>query len=253
MEKSGGILTVGLDDILLPDGGADHAPNLPAGDYLRLSVADTGCGIAPQIMLSIFDPYFTTKKPGEGTGMGLSVVQGIVEDYGGKITVHSAVGQGTAFTIYLPVVRPESTSTPAPGATAPDCGARILLVDDEAPMAKMSCRILERLGYQVTPQTSGPEALALIQSRPADFDLVIADMAMPYMTGAQLAEALQGIRPGLPVVLCMDYSEEFNERSVVQNGVEAVIYKPIVKDKLAATIRRILDGGAKTKPDHTGR
>ena len=161
--------------------------NLKPGNYVKIIVSDTGPGIAPDIMDAIFEPYFTTKGVGEGTGMGLSLVHGIVESYGGRIIVDSELGKGTVFSIYLPITKKSEDYRPYEKEKMP-CGTeRILFVDDELSIAKMGCQILERLGYKVTVRTSSVEALELFRSKPNGFDLVITDMTMPSMTGDKLA------------------------------------------------------------------
>jgi PAS domain S-box-containing protein len=239
MQTSGGVLSVELCDVQL---GAQPELGLPAGNYLKLSVADTGCGIAPEIMGAIFDPYFTTKGLGEGTGMGLSVVQGIVEKYGGKITVESQLGKGSTFTIFLPVAKASYPEAPqAALAEMKRHGESILFVDDEAAIAKMGGRILERLGYQVTIRTSSIEALNLFSNKPDAFDLVITDMTMPNMTGEHLAKEMMRIRPDIPIILCTGYSKQINKELALEMGIKAFVFKPIVQKDLAQAIRKVLE------------
>ncbi len=189
MEDKGGILEFSLKDVVMDRGVNREKLDLKPGNYIEIKVSDTGTGIAPEIIGSIFDPYFTTKGPGEGTGMGLAMVHGIIESYGGKISVDSKPGQGTLFTIYLPVTRKRQEHHPYQSETLPTGKERILFVDDEAPIAKMGGQALERLGYTVSIRTSSIEALELLRSKPNDFDLVITDMTMPNMTGDKLAIA----------------------------------------------------------------
>jgi PAS domain S-box-containing protein len=241
MEKSGGILSVALNDIHLATSDPRRPPDLKAGDYLKLSVSDTGQGIAPEIMNFIFEPYFTTKGPGEGTGLGLATVQGIVASYGGKITVKSQSGQGSTFEIYLPVSSKRAEMIPAMDQRLPGGTERILLVDDEPPIVKMGGQILERLGYTVTTCTSSVEALELFRARPNEFDLIITDMTMPQMSGDQLAAEVMRIRKEIPVILFTGYSKQITDDLAADIGIKAFAYKPIVKKDLAATIRRVLD------------
>lgn len=241
MEKNGGRLAVDLGEVRISKNHRVGSVSLAPGDYLKLEVADTGTGIAPEIMTSIFNPYFTTKGPGDGTGMGLSVVQGIVEKYGGKITVESEPGQGTLFTVYLPVLKtveePPQTST-IQMATANE---RILFVDDEFVIIDIFSRILKQLGYHVTPLSSSLEALELFRARPEFFDLVITDMNMPGMTGDQLTEEILRIRDDIPVILCTGYSKHMTAELAANIGVAAFVYKPVNKEDLAATVRKVLD------------
>jgi two-component system, cell cycle sensor histidine kinase and response regulator CckA len=243
MEDAGGMLQVGLKDVLIDDRFHVTGRELKPGYYLKLTVSDTGTGIAPDVMETIFDPYFTTKGPGEGSGLGLAVVHGIVETYGGTVSVESVLGKGTVFSIYLPVaekqeIHHEIASEPLSSGTE-----RILFVDDELPIADAGGQILERLGYSVTTMTSSVEALELFRSKPDDFDLVITDMTMPTMTGDMLSVELMKIRPGIPVILCTGYSKKITDKAASAMGIKGFAYKPIVKADLARTVRRVLDEG----------
>ncbi len=243
MENEGGVLTVTLQDMEVNDDFSNPRPDLANGSYVSISVADTGAGIAPDIIESIFDPYFTTKEPGEGTGMGLAMVHGIVESYGGKIFVDSEPGNGATFTIYLPAARKQKLQDQNESESLPTGTERILYIDDEASIVKMSSQGLERLGYQVTTETNSLEALALFKSRPDDFDLVITDMTMPNMTGDKLTLELIKIRPDIPVILCTGYSKKISEETASKMGVTAFAYKPIFKADLAKMVRKTLDAG----------
>jgi CheY-like chemotaxis protein len=247
-ERGGGALTVSLKDIVADRSFADKKLDLAHGDYIEIVVSDSGTGIPPEIIDSIFDPYFTTKVPGEGTGMGLAMVHGIVESYEGAITVSSDMGKGTTFTIYLPITRKRKIQHPyEPAELLPTGNERILFVDDEAPIAKMESLELERLGYQVTTRTSSVEALELFKSKPNTFDLVITDMTMPNMTGDKLAVAIMKIRLDIPVILCTGYSKKISNGTASDIGIKAFAYKPIVRADLAKTVRKVLDA-AKNAP-----
>ena len=241
MEDTGGILEVGLRDVEL-----NMQPSLPlfklkSGNYLKITVSDTGCGIAPNIIQSIFEPYFTTKGVGEGTGMGLALAHGIVTTHEGQITVDSEFGKGTLFSIYLPITKKSENNRPYEEEKPPYGTERILFVDDELPIAMMGSQILERLGYQVAIRTSSIEALELFRSKPDDFDLVITDMTMPNMTGDELAMELMAFRSDIPVILCTGYSKKLSDEMAAQIGIKAFTYKPVVKADLARTIRKVLD------------
>ncbi len=240
MEKRGGLLTVTLSDVRGPSSGQDPAAKLEPGDYVRLSVSDTGCGIAPAHLEQIFQPFFTTKEPGKGTGMGLAMVHGIVESCKGKITVKSAPGQGAEFNLYFPVARSEAVAE-FEAEAVPSGTERILLVDDELAIVRMGSQTLEKLGYKVSARTSSVEALDLFRAKPHDFDLVITDMTMPNLTGADLAVELMAIRPDIPVILCTGYSNKISDTLAAQIGIRAFAYKPLVKKDLADKIRRVLD------------
>ncbi len=241
MEDAGGRLTVSLRDVSSGSRDTFRAISLKPGDYIEIRVSDTGAGIAPEILDSIFEPYFTTKGPGEGTGMGLAVAHGIVESYGGKMTVDSLPGKGATFSIYLPVTRRRKADGPYDAVALPSGTESILFVDDEAAITKMNSQILERLGYSVTTCNSSAEALELFRSKPHDFDLVITDMTMPNMTGDQLAIEMMKIRKDIPVILCTGYSRKVSDHTASQVGIRALAYKPMVKADLARMVRKVLD------------
>ena len=216
--------------------------HLSPGAYLKLTVSDTGTGIDERIIDRIFDPFFTTKKPGEGTGLGLSVVYGIVKSYGGAITVDSDLGKGVEFKIYLPLQREDASADGAKDEALIVGGKeRILFIDDEAALVELATGILTGLGYLVVGRTGSIEALELFQSRPESFDLVITDMTMPNMTGSELAKQVLHIRPDIPVILCTGFSETMTQEKARAIGVKEFIMKPIVQRQIAAAIRRVLD------------
>ena len=241
MEKNGGVLEVNLKDISVEGHQKSNWPGLKQGDYIMLEVNDTGTGIPADIIDSIFEPYFTTKGLGEGTGMGLAMVHGIVETYGGKIYVNSKQGEGTTFSVLLPVTKKRHLHDAYEPEELPTGTEHILFVDDEAPIAKMGSQVFERLGYIVTMRTSSLEALELFRSKTDDFDLMITDMTMPNMTGDELAKEIIKIRPGFPVILCTGYSNKITDNIAKKIGIKAFAYKPIVKSELAKTVRKVLD------------
>lgn len=245
MEDNGGDLEISVNDTTIDK--MARRSDLKPGEYIEIKVTDTGMGIAPQHINTIFEPYFTTKPVGEGTGMGLAVVNSIVANCGGQITVDSTIGRGTCFTIYLPITKKRNVHTHFEKEDLPCGNKNILFVDDEAPIAKMGSKVLEQLGYFVTTRTSSVEALELFRSKPQLFDLVVTNMTMPNMTGAKLAVELMNIRSDIPVVLCTGFSKKISEKSAVEIGIKEFVYKPIVKADLAKIIRKVLD---KTKsPD----
>jgi CheY-like chemotaxis protein len=237
---------VGLKETTL-----DDALEFKAGPYLELTITDTGEGIPQEHLASVFDPYFTTKPVGQGTGMGLAVVHGIVEGYGGKILVDSTIAKGTTFTVFLPIVKKRRQPQPDGPVELPLGSERILFVDDEAPITRMGRQILERLGYKVTTRTSSQEALALFRRKPDDFDLVITDLTMPHMTGEELALAILRIRPNIPVILCSGYSDKISEATAAKLGIRAFVYKPAVKADMAQRVREVLDGTRSQAPAQT--
>jgi len=242
MRETGGTLAVSLGEIEIR-GEDEGYGELAVGRYLKLTVSDTGCGISPEIKEKIFEPYFTTKKTGEGTGLGLAVVHGIVKSYHGHITVYSEPGRGTTFHVYLPLVEEEVAEPPATEAIADFTGhgERILFVDDEPLLREFTDKLFSRNGYQVTIYTNGVQALEEFQNRPDQFDLIITDMTMPYMTGAELAQKILGIRPDIPIILCTGQSELINREKALAMGICDYLHKPIVKHDFLAAVRKALD------------
>jgi PAS domain S-box-containing protein len=221
MGEEGGVLEIKLQDITIDEIQDRKNLNAKIENYMELRVSDTGPGISAETIGKIFEPYFTTKAPGEGTGMGLAMVHGIVANYGGKITVNSRLDQGTIFTIYLPVTEKSGAQTLYDSEVLPPGTERILFVDDEISITKMGCRILGQLGYSVTPKTNSMDALELFRSKPEDFDLVISDMTMPHMTGERLSTELMNIRADIPVILCTGYSKKMTAETAAtgpENG-----------------------------------
>lgn len=241
----GGILEIALKDVVIESAGDTNKSQIKPGHYIAMKISDTGSGIPQDIINSIYEPYFTTKPPGEGTGMGLAMVHGIVESYGGKIEVESVLAKGTTFTIYLPVANESTTILPYASMDLPQGTERILLVDDEAPIAKMEGKILEKLGYSVTIMTNSAETLKLFTERPDSFDLVMTDATMPNLTGDKLAIELMTIRPDIPIILCTGFNRKITDETAKQLGIKAFSYKPIVTEELAKTVRQVLDEAQK--------
>ena len=243
MEENGGDLEVTLINVdINEDFISMHPEKIIPGTYIKLSVSDTGYGITPDLMNRIFDPFFTTKAKGEGTGMGLSVVHGIVKKYSGLITVYSEPKKRTTFNIFLPVIvdstEKEDVNIEEPMQMGNE---HILFVDDEKPLADMGSQILKFQGYAVTTRTSSIEALGLFKTQPERFDLIITDMNMPNMTGIELAREIIEIRPDIPVILCTGYSAKLDAEKARKMGIRALIMKPILQQELAKTIREVLD------------
>lgn len=241
MEEKGGVLDVCVKDVSINTDQDTENLQLPPGNYIEVKITDTGVGIPPDILGSIFEPYFTTKGPGEGTGLGLAMVHGIVESYGGKSFVNSTMGKGTTFTVYLPITKKRNTEHSDAVGELPLGNERILFVDDEQKLAKAGGQILEKLGYSVTIRTDSLEALKLLESSPNDFDLVVTDMTMPTMTGDVLATKLIHFRPDIPIILCTGYSKKISEEKAAEIGIKAFAYKPLNKTDLAKTVRNVLD------------
>ncbi len=238
-----GVITVQLKEVPLDDRFAKRHPTLLACSYLQLRVEDTGCGISPAILEKIFDPYFTTKGKGEGTGLGLSVTKGIVDGCKGVITVKSEPGKGSIFDVFFPIMETNSVKATSKSekTAAPTGDETILVIDDEPAISGLIQKILTALGYRVTARTDPLEALALFKSDPGNFDLVITDMTMPHMSGDLLAMAMKKIRPHLPVILCTGYSRRISEEMAGAIGINALLMKPVEKLKLAGTVRSVLD------------
>ncbi len=243
MQEEGGRLRVSLRETALSEEAAERL-DLPAGPYVRITVADTGTGMAEGVIDRVFEPYFTTKTQGKGVGLGLSVVHGIVRSYRGNIRVSSEPGRGTTFRIFLPRLRgmalpleAEADHSPTPGR-----GERILVVDDEAPIAEVAEKMLAQLGYRPTTFTSSPEALERFRQAPDAFDLVLTDMAMPHLRGDRLAGEIMALRPDIPVILCTGFSERISAETAAGLGIREFLLKPMGRDELSRVIRRALDG-----------
>jgi PAS domain S-box-containing protein len=243
MEKAGGTLAISLEKKTLDEKDIVDRPGLQSGDFVQLSIGDTGPGIAPELWSKIFDPYFTTKEVGKGTGMGLAIIHGIVKSYGGCVSFTSKTGKGAVFEVLLPVMA-EGAVVENKQEEIVQCGSeRILFIDDEEFLAEMSKSMLERLGYQVTVQSSSLEGLTIFQNQPDKFDLVITDQTMPGMTGIDMARRMLQIRPGMPIILCTGYSSLISEDKAKSIGIKGFALKPLAWKSIAALIREVLDGG----------
>ena len=244
MRQQGGILQVRVVDIEVAEEDAGVETDLTPGRYVLLSVADTGTGMDEQTRKRIFDPYFTTKEAGEGTGLGLAVVHGIVRSYGGAIRVTSRPGHGSVFEIFLPRVDDHGrngTAAAAPGREIAGGRERIMFVDDEELIVNMSRQMLSRFGYTVLSFTSSREAVAHFMKHGREIDLVITDLTMPEMSGVELARRMMDIRPDLPVILCTGYSEEMNRDRAMALGIARFVQKPLVMEEMLRIVRSVLD------------
>ena len=241
MSEEGGLLEVTLEHIILQKEKACFDWVLSPGSYVRLRMKDTGEGIEPKIMDRIFDPYFTTKDVGKGTGMGLSVIHGIVKRHGGGILVESELGKGTVFEIYFPALGETAEVEKEPLGEIKGGSERILFVDDEESMVDLNRQRLERLGYNVKSTIKPVEALEWFKADPDQFDVIITDMTMPRMTGDRLAAEVLKIRPHMPVIICTGYSERMSAKKAEVLGVSKYIEKPIGARNLASAIREVLD------------
>ena len=247
MMEKGGLLEVTLEKVKIDNELSATNPDLRLGPYVRLTVRDTGHGMERDIMERIFDPYFTTKREGEGTGLGLAVVHGIVKNHGGAIKVKSTPGKGTTFEVYFPVVDVPMKSAQATDQLMPKGHEYILFIDDEQPIAELGRLMLEKLGYKVVTKTSSVEALELFKADPTRFDLVITDMTMPNMTGDMLATKLLKIRPDIPIILCTGFSTRITEQRAKEMGIQRLVMKPLSMKQLAEVVRGVLDEQKKSK------
>lgn len=247
MAEQGGILQIKINEISLDKETTESYQDIKPGIYLELIVSDTGHGMTPEVMERIFDPYFTTKQTGEGTGMGLAVTHGIIKSLGGDITVNSEPGNGTVFYVVLPKFGGEmkkktrieiKASKDVPRGKGNE---RILMVDDEVELVESGIRVLKWMGYQVQGVTNPSEALEMIRNQPQNFDLIISDFSMPHMNGIQLAEEIKRINPGIPIILLTGYSSDVPKKQTKSTVINGFITKPISKNQLAVIIRKVLD------------
>jgi DNA-binding response OmpR family regulator/anti-sigma regulatory factor (Ser/Thr protein kinase) len=242
MQDTGGTIDVRLENVTLEASHAAQYNDLAPGNYIKLVVADTGTGIDPEIADKIFDPYFTTKDIGKGTGMGLSLVRGIVKNHGGDIRVHSEVGRFTNIVILLPIFDESELDA---DCTHPDCTPlgkeRILLVDDEEMLLDIMTQVMNQWGYKTTAFSDSQEALEAFRNHPDDFDLVVSDMAMPKRTGLQIGLEMKKIREDIPIIICSGFSEKISHEKARENGFQAFIMKPVIMSELADIIRSVLD------------
>ncbi len=242
IDKTGGIIKIGLHEAVVDESTAQDIPGLSPGKYFQLTIQDTGKGIPPEIMAKIFEPYFTTKGPGQGTGLGLSVIHGIVKSHNGAITVSSTLNKGTTFTVYFPAIKSGSRENgPEEEELLHSGNERILFIDDEKILTNLAAESLGNQGYSVITMTSSIDALKLFRQDPQRFDIVITDMTMPGMTGDRLAQELIKIRHDIPVILCTGYNEHISEEKAKEIGVKEFILKPINIKKLTGSIRKVLD------------
>lgn len=242
MREAGGLLEISLEEINI-DLGAALKKELAPGTYQQLTIRDTGCGMNPQVLKRMFEPYYTTKGPGEGTGLGLSVAHGIVKSHKGAIMVDSEPGKGTRFDVFLPTVKEIDTiiEKADPEEPIPAGNERILLVEDNQNLLGMSKQMLEDLGYEVTPRTSSVEALEYFKVCSKKVDLLVTDMTMPNMTGVQLAREIHKIRPGFPVILCTGFSDRISEENYQEQGINGFVMKPMTRRDIGEVIRKVLD------------
>jgi PAS domain S-box-containing protein len=244
MQRHGGTLTVNLEKVVLTSKETAVHSHIKPGPHLKLSIGDTGHGMTRDVLDHIFEPYFTTKEKGEGTGLGLSVVHGIVQNHGGMITVNSEPGNGSTFDIFFPVVAVKYKAAKPRPEQVPRGSERILFVDDEIPLVRLAQQMLTSLGYEVTTFTDSREALADFEAFPEKYDMVISDMTMPHLTGQDLARIMLALRPGIPFILCTGYSSKLNQEQIKAAGIKSVLKKPFSLATISKQIRVIFDADA---------
>ena len=241
MEGSGGTLEISLREIGVNPGDTLAGQDFRPGQYLRLVVSDTGCGMDKATLERIFEPYFTTKEQGKGTGIGLALVHGIVKEHGGYLSVYSEPGQGTTFSLYFPVCcEAGGQLLKTMDTSIPRGSERMLLVDDEEDVLEMLKEMGEHLGYQVTAVSDSTEAYAIFSARPDEFDLVVTDQTMPGLTGVAMAQKIFALKPGMPIIICTGFSESLTDGKARELGLAGYIMKPVVMGDFARLVRRAL-------------
>ncbi len=242
MKESGGEIEVHVADFVIGTRAQSEFPDLEPGRYLRIRVKDTGCGMDVATLERIFEPFFTTKPSGEGTGMGLAVVHGIIVGLKGALTVTSVLGEGTTFHVVLPVVEQQATEDASDTQDLhAGSGRSVLFVDDETAVAQMAVKMLRALGYAPALACDGEEALTMLRQSPGAYDLVVTDLSMPGISGRELAKAVTELQPDLPVILCTGYSQQYTEAEALRDGFADIIQKPIVMRQLADAIAAAID------------
>lgn len=241
MQKYGGELSIELSEVTLDTEFTDIHQDVAPGLYVKLTVSDTGEGIPSEILPRIFEPFFTTKDKSKGSGWGLSVVHGIVKKHGGTVTVESELGKGSTFAVFLPVTEKQPPIPPIVSPTNHIGTEHILFVDDDQTIVTIGEEMLTAKGYRVTSAMGSQKALAIFQSNPEQFDIVITDMTMPHMTGDHLALEMMSLRPNIPVIICSGGDAIIHEKELLAAGIKAIIMKPFNIDSICGSIRKALD------------
>jgi PAS domain S-box-containing protein len=252
MKEKGGVLSVVMETFEVGSKFTRHRKDDARGKYVKLSIRDTGHGMSPETLERIFEPFYTTRDIGEGTGMGLATVHGIVTGHGGEIFADSRIGGGTTLDIYLPQTAVAAKDESVANETIWQGSERILFVDDEEEITDLARQLLERAGYSVTTETDSREALRRFAKRPDDFDIVVTDQAMPKLYGIKLAEKIFKIRPGFPVILISGFADSVTLESVQDKGICDFLMKPLVGYELAQAIRHALDSPSIARPLRNG-
>lgn len=237
-----GLIEVSIDEVMIDVREIQHYPGLQPGGFVRLCISDNGSGIKPDLLDRIFEPYFTTKEIGQGTGLGLATVHGIVKSHGGMVNVYSEQGHGTTFNVYLPAIEADTGAGAEMEAVIPGGSERILMVDDEISVLNSGKEMLESLGYSVDSRISSLEALESFRKAPFKYDLVITDQTMPKMTGMELARELIRMQPNIPIILCTGFAAGLDEDKARDSGIRELLMKPVLLRQMADTVRKVLDG-----------
>ena len=241
MKDKGGVLEVGMRPVSVDSRTRGAMARLRFGAYLEIYIRDTGHGMDRAVMERIFEPFFTTKRSGEGTGMGLSVVHGIITSLQGIITVESEVGKGTTFHLFLPLIEQAAEQAATSNDPLPRGSESIMFVDDEPGIVAMATQMLSSLGYQVTTATRAKDALAIFKQEPKRFDLIITDQIMPGITGMEMVREMHAIRRDIPALLCTGFSKTVSDQDLLAEGIHEILMKPIVLRQIAEAIRSALD------------
>jgi CheY-like chemotaxis protein len=241
MKNERGILEVNLETVMLDKKSVRQLEDITPGKYLKLTVCDNGAGITRETQEHIYDPFFTTKKEGVGTGLGLSVVHGIVKEYRGTIKLTSTIGKGTCFTIYFPIIVDSGMEEEQRPLTFAGGAETILFIDDDPTLTAVTTTMLKSLGYSVISTSDSLAALELFRSNAADFDLVLTDQTMPGLPGSELIAEFLKIRPDIKMIICTGYSSIIDEDKAAELGFKGFLPKPFKFERLARTIRRVLD------------
>ncbi len=236
-----GVIRIALSDFQTEEKLVLDYTEIDPGDYIKFTVSDNGCGMDSDTLSKIFDPYFTTKDKGVGTGMGLSVVHGIVKSHGGSINVVSVPGEGSDFSIYFPAITAVEESQTAVVNIKEGNGETALFIDDEDELVSLGKDVLSKLGYNVIAETSSVKAMALFKENPDKFDIIVSDTTMPDLTGIQLVRSVREVAPDIPIILCTGYSRQIDEQVLSDLGIEYLLIKPYEVSELAVIMRTLLE------------
>jgi CheY-like chemotaxis protein len=241
-----GLIEIGLDTVTRAADAGPASSSTAEGRYVRLSLSDNGCGMDAATLERVFDPFFTTKPPGEGTGLGLSLVHGIMLSHGGTVTAYSQPGKGTTFSLHFPVAEAGGVETPEAQAPLPSelpagRGGRVMIVDDEEDLVELQLLALGRLGYEVVGHTDPARALEAFRARPHDYDVVVTDLSMPSMSGLDLARELLAVRPGLPILISSGYIPPEEQEAARLLGIRGLVTKPDTIGALRDILGRLFE------------